>query len=193
MDQDLIWWVGQVIGFIALLLGRSAFAQKSDLQFKRKMTLFCLIEAIHFAFLTAWSASFGCLVNSCRSFASTRTRSKIVMFFFLALLWSIGVLAIVNFNSTLLVTTYHDQHLWGLLKLLFKEPFRFLPLLGSTIGTIGLFLLTGLRLRYAVFTCSFLWFIHNVIVISIGPSIMEAVFMYTNYKTILSLKKEQKK
>ncbi len=190
---SLQWYIAQAIGFFALLLGVSAFLQKSDLAFKRGMTIFCLVEAIHFFLLTAYSASFGCFVNGTRSFASSKTRSKAVMTFFLVFLWSVGCLSIASFDMTLIQQTYAEGGTSGLVHLFFfDQPIKLFPLLGSTIGTIGLFLLSGIKLRIAVFICSFLWFVHNVAAISIGPSIMEAVFMMINARTIYGLWKKSK-
>lgn len=187
-DLSFSWYVAQFVGFIALFCGVGAFSQKSDLIFKKRMTLFCLIESVHFFLLTAYSASFGCFVNGLRSFASAKTRSKFVMCFFLVFLWTIGILSIVAFDLNLLSTLYKEQGIIGIVDVLFlKEPIRIFPLLGSTIGTIGLFLLEGIKLRWAILSCSFLWFIHNIGVVSIGPAIMEAIFIFINSMTIRKL------
>ena len=101
---DWVWWIGQSVGFLGLLLGLNAFRQKSDLSFKRHMTVFCIVESVHFAIMSAWSAGFGCLINGCRAFASTRTRSKTVMVFFLLVLWSVGLVSLVGFNLPVVAT-----------------------------------------------------------------------------------------
>ncbi len=185
--------IAQLVGFVALLCGVGAFLQKNDLAFKRRMTLFCMVEAIHFLLLSAYSASFGCFVNGMRSFASSKTRSKIVMVFFLIFLWSVGLLAVASFRLELIQELYCTEGWYGLLSFwILQHPVALLPLLGSTVGTVGLFLLSGINLRYAILTCSSLWFVHNITVVSIGPSIMEAVFILINVKTIYTLKCQAK-
>ena len=185
---DWVWWIGQSVGFLGLLLGLNAFRQKSDLSFKRHMTVFCIVESVHFAIMSAWSAGFGCLINGCRAFASTRTRSKTVMVFFLLVLWSVGLVSLVGFNLPVVAESFRT----GDFSCYFKEPFRFLPLIGSTIGTIGLFILSGINLRMSVFLCSSLWLIHNIFVVSIGPSIMEVSFLIMNYRTIRKLIRDKR-
>lgn len=193
MSVDWIWWLGQTVGILGLLLGINAFRQKLDIDFKKHMVVFCIVESCHFAIMSAWSACFGCLLNGCRAFASIKTRSKTVMWIFLLVLWSVGILSLVGFNINLIVQTYKSSGICEVVSILLKEPYRLFPILGSTIGTVGLFLLSGIRLRATVFICSFLWLIHNLIVVSIGPSIMELCFLYMNFRTIRKLMREQRK
>ncbi len=191
--QEPVWYVAQFVGFVALLCGFHAFAEKSDQKFKQKMTFFCCVEAVHFFLLCAYSASFGCLVNGLRSFASSRTRSRRVMIFFLLFLWGIGILSIAGFDLSLLHTAYETRGMTGIADILFREKYRYLPLFGSTLGTVGLFCFSGITLRCMILVCSSLWLIHNVIAVSIGPSIMEVSFIVMNSITIRKLWLARKK
>lgn len=190
---DYLWIAAQAIGFVALFCGISAFTQKSDQAFKMRMTFFCFVEALHFLLLGAYSASFGCVVNGCRSFAAVHTRSVYAMLFFLAVLWSLGLFSLVGFDWFVLKMSWDFGGAAGVFKAVFAEPFRILPILGSTVGTVGLFLLSGVRLRLAVLACSALWLIHNVIAVSIGPSLMEMIFIVLNCVTISKLLRAQNK
>lgn len=190
---DYLWIAAQAVGFVALFCGISAFTQKSDQAFKMRMTFFCFVEALHFLLLGAYSASFGCVVNACRSFAAVHTRSVWAMIFFLALLWSLGLFSLVGFDWFVLKMSWDFGGFGGVLKTVFAEPFRILPILGSTVGTVGLFLLSGVRLRLAVLACSALWLIHNVIAVSIGPSLMEIIFIVLNAVTISKLLRAHKR
>lgn len=192
-EQDIIWYVAQLVGFIALLFGLKTFAEKSDQKFKQKMTFFCCVESVHFFLLGAYSACFGCLLNGLRSFASARTRSRIVMFFFLFFLWTVGLLSIAGFDFSLLAGVYETRGITGVLDILLRQKYRFLPLMGSTLGTVGLFCCSGITLRCMILICSFLWLIHNIIAVSIGPSIMEMTFIVMNSITIRKLWLARKK
>ena len=183
---DTTWCIAQLVGFVALFCGLGAFAEKSDLAFKRKMTLFCLVEAVHFLILGAYSACFGCLLNSLRSFAAARTRCPLVMSVFLVILWSVGLLSVTGFDVRRIASAWNEGFA-ALAAVFLQEKFRFLPLLGSTVGTVGLFLASGIRLRWMILLCSALWLVHNLIAVSIGPSIMEISFIVMNGITIRKL------
>ena len=192
-DPDTTWIVAQLLGFVALLCGLGAFAQKSDLDFKRKMTFFCCVEAVHFLLLGAASACLGCLLNGLRSFASARTRSPRVMLMFLAALWILGILSIAGFDLPRLWAAWKSPEAGSLSAILLAEPFRYLPLIGSSLGTVGLFLMSGVRLRFAILICSSLWLTHNLIAVSIGPSIMEVTFIIMNLNTIRRLLRDRRR
>jgi hypothetical protein len=58
---------------------------------------------------------------------------------------------------------------------------------------VGLFCFSGITLRCMILVCSSLWLIHNVIAVSIGPSIMEVSFIVMNSITIRKLWLARKK
>lgn len=192
MDHSLLWVIAQIIGGIALLFGINAFTQKNDKTFKSKMGIFCLIESVHFFLLDAFSACLGCVVNSLRSYVSVRTKSKYVMFIFLFVLWMFGLFSIIRFDFEYLNNAYNMFGFSGILNIYSNNLIRFLPLIGSSIGTVGLFLLNDIKLRFSILICSFLWLIHNIAVVSIGPTIMEITFIIVNISTINKLLKSKK-
>src|ERR1035438_5874678 len=65
----------QVAGYIALVLGTTAFLQKSDDRFKLFNATQGLVYALHFTLLGNLPASASSLVSSARSFLALRYRS----------------------------------------------------------------------------------------------------------------------
>ncbi len=110
---------------------------------------------------------------------------------FLIFLWVIGFLTIIHFDLLGLQTAYNNNGMSGIASIIFEEKYRYLPLIGSTIGTVGLFCYSGIKLRWMILVCSSLWLIHNLIAVSIGPSIMEVSFIVMNSIVIRKLYRER--
>lgn len=79
--------LAQGIGGIAFMVGVMAFWQKDDLRFRYQMMAFCFIMGVHFVLLGATVAAIGVVINGIRSFASIKTQSRKVMWFFIAMMW----------------------------------------------------------------------------------------------------------
>lgn len=95
--------LAQGIGGIAFLVGVMAFWQKDDLRFRYQMMAFCFIMGVHFALLGATVAAIGVVINGIRSFASIKTQSRKVMWFFIALMWLMTLPNITHFFELLTV------------------------------------------------------------------------------------------
>ena len=78
--------IAQGIGGIAFLVGVMAFWQKDDMRFRYQMMMFCLIMGIHFTLMGATVAAIGVMINALRSYASIKTQSRKVMWFFIGLM-----------------------------------------------------------------------------------------------------------
>ncbi len=154
-------WISpaQWFGYLAFVLGVGSFLQKNDRRFKWLMAGECLAYVAHFLLLGVPTAAASAGVSVVRSVLSLYTRSVWV------------ALAVVAVNLALgygLAT-----HWWN-----------WLPLIASCIGTLALFLLTGIHMRVAMLAGTSLWIANNAIAGSIGGTALEVVILLVNSYTI---------
>ncbi|CAK1765803.1 YgjV family protein [Vibrio crassostreae] len=154
--------IAQGIGGIAFLVGVMAFWQKDDMRFRYQMMMFCLIMGIHFTLMGATVATIGVMINALRSYASIKTQSRKVMWFFIGLMWVMTLPNITHF-------------------------FEFITVLGSSVATWALFTKQGVTLRSFILFNSLCWISHNIWLGSIGGSLVEGAFIATNLFTIYRL------
>lgn len=155
----------QLLGYVAFVLGVGSFLQKNDRRFKIFMTGECIAYVVHFWLLGNPTAMASSLMSTTRSVLSLYTRS----------LWvAIGVVAVNLALGFGLV-----EHWWN-----------WFPLLASCIGTLALFLLTGVRMRIAMLFGTVLWIANNLISGSIGGSALEIVIFVVNCHTIWRMRRE---
>ncbi|MDC5819084.1 YgjV family protein [Vibrio europaeus] len=155
-------WLAQIVGGFAFIIGVMAFWQKDDTRFRYQMMVFCLVMGVHFILMGATVAAIGVIINAVRSFASIKTQSRKVMWFFIGLMW--------------LMTLPNITHL-----------FEFMTVVGSSVATWALFSKQGIALRSLILFNSLCWVVHNIWLGSIGGSLIEATFIVTNLITIVRL------
>jgi len=149
----------QGLGYLAFAFGMACFAQRDDRRFKQFMVLECMAYVGHFWLLGQATAVASSLVSVARSAASLRSRSPWVAAFFIALSLSLGLYLGTGWLSLL-------------------------PIAASCIGTTALFLLQGLRMRLLMLLGTLLWLANNLLVGSIGGSLLEASIACINTWTI---------
>ncbi len=66
-------------------------------------------------------------------------------------------------------------------------PMQLLPLIGTSLGTIGLFRLQGIPLRLCMMAVNLFWLAHNLWLGSLGGSLIESSFFVVNLVTIYRL------
>jgi hypothetical protein len=159
--------LAQAFGAIAFVIGAVAFWQKDDNRFRYQMMLFCLVMSIHFALIGASVAAIGVIINALRSYASIKTQSPKVMWFFIGLIF--------------LMTLPNLNHLPELM-----------TVIGSCVATWALFSKKGIQLRFLILFNSCCWFTHNIWLGSIGGTLVEATFILTNLMTIYRLHQSNK-
>lgn len=152
----------QLLGYAAFVFGVACFAQHDDRRFKLFMAAECAAYIGHFWLLGQATAVASTTVSLLRSLASLRARKPAVGLFFIALSAGLGV--------------------W-----LMQGPLSLLPIAASCIGTFALFFLDGLRMRALMLLGTLLWLLNNLLVGSIGGSLLEAVLALTNAHTIWRL------
>lgn len=152
----------QLFGYLAFALGMACFLQTDDRRFKIFMALECLSYVVHFALLGQPTAVASSLVSLGRSVAAIRSRSPWVAGFFIALSLGLGAWLQTGWLSLL-------------------------PIAASCIGTTALFFLHGVRMRLLMLVGTLLWLANNLLVGSIGGSLLEATIAVTNGWTIWRL------
>lgn len=166
---NALFWqdpAAQSIGFMALVVGISAFLHRDDQKLRYYLTVFTFLMAIHFFMLGLWTAAILALLGSARNYVSSLTNSVWVMVLFLFTAW---VIAIPNSS----------------------EWVHILPVLGVSFGTWALFKEKGLRLRFFMSLGTLCWLSHNHLVGSIGGVFIESLFLIINGRTMVKLLKEQ--
>jgi hypothetical protein len=152
----------QLVGYLAFVLGIVTFAQKDDKRLKLLLVVQSLTYVVHFWLLGEQAASAAAFVTALRTLSAVKTRSGWVCAFFL--LFGVGL-------GGRFVTTW----------------FSVLPVIASSIGTIALFNLSGLRMRLALFAATLLWLVNNLFSGSIGGTLLEASIAVANLYTMWRL------
>lgn len=154
--------LAQSVGLLAFAIGISAFLQKNDQRLRALLTLYCVVIGVHFFLLGATTAASAAWLSGIRNFVSTRTRHIAVMGFFLVLLWVLGV--------------PHITH-----------PIQWLTLIGTSLGTWALYREQGIRMRLLILLGILCWITHNIVIGSIGGTLIEVSFLLVNSHTIFRL------
>ena len=157
-------WFAQLVGLIAFLMGVTAFWQKDDQAFRRQLTAYCAMICAHFFLMGAPAAGIAAAMSGLRSLVSSHTRNGWIMFGFLLAIWALGLPKV-------------------------QDPMQLLPMLGTSLGTYGLFRLQGIAMRLCMMGVNLLWLGHNLWLGSWGGSLIESVFFVVNIITIYRLHK----
>jgi hypothetical protein len=152
----------QVVGYVALALGITAFLQRSDQRLKLFNATQGLAYALHFVLLGNLPASASALLSSGRSFLALRYRS-----------WLLGG-AIICVNVGLGVAFSRNAAGW-------------LPVIGSCIATMAIFTMRGVRFRCVLLVSTLLWLANNIISGSIGGTLLEVANAIINISTMIRM------
>jgi len=156
----------QLFGYAAFVLGVMSFLQKDDRRFKLYMSAECLAYVVHFALLGNPTAVASSVISVSRSVLSLYTKAPWVAFSLVALNLVLG---------------------WRLVEVWWN----WLPLLASCIGTLALFLLSGIRMRLTMLVGTGCWLANNILSGSIGGTALELVILATNLRTIYALLRQE--
>lgn len=152
----------QALGMLSFALGVACFYQKDDVKLKILMIVMCVINTIHFAMLGAITASLGAALAVLRTYISIKSSS----------LWmALGFITVTLVMGIALSNTWYDM----------------LPILGSCIGTYALFCLQGIKMRLGFLLGACCWLANNIIVGSIGTTLLEITLIVVNLFTITRL------
>ena len=152
----------QCIGYLAFVLGVTAFLQKSDRRLKGFNAVQGLAYAAHFLLLGSFPASASSLISAFRSFLALRTRS----------LWVAALVIVVNVAAG---------------AVLVRGGTGWLTVIASCLATLAVFMLQGIPMRLVLLACTFLWLANNILCGSIGGTLLEATIAVINISTMIRL------
>jgi hypothetical protein len=162
-----VFYVAQVLGIVSFGLGILCFYQKDDRKLKIIMLGMQVNNVLHFGLLGAWTASMSSVLSVARTGLALRTRSRRLAYLFIVLSLALGVGISDHWTD-------------------------FFPIVGSCFGTYALFCLSGIRMRM-LFTCgAFCWLINNILVGSIGGTLLEITLLIVNFNTMWRIYKGNK-
>ncbi|CAM2969523.1 YgjV family protein [Vibrio rarus] len=159
--SELHFW-GQVLGFVSFAIGVSTFYQKDDKRLKIMMAIFNVNHMVHYLMLGSLMSALSSVLSASRTTAAIFTSSKYVAYIFIFLSAVLGYL---------LADSWLD--VW--------------PILGSAIGTYSVFLLKGIAMRCGFLFGAACWLTNNIIVGSIGGTLLEVTLICFNLFTIYRL------
>ncbi len=147
---------------LSFVLGILCFYQRSDQRLRIMMVVMNLNHALHFALLGAVTACLSALLAVVRTGLSIKTRSRAVAFIFIVITLVLGL-------------TFAD--VW----------YDLFPIMGTCIGTYALYCLSGIKMRIAFLVGALCWLTNNIIVGSIGGTLLEATLLAVNCITMWRL------
>lgn len=151
---------GQALSLVALALCIAAFSSKRD-----DRLLFILISAnvaftLHFMLLGGWTAAAVTALIVVRIALARHYKGS----------WPIALMLLVASCGAAVVT-------W-------QGPLDTFALVAAILGTIAMFLLTGIPMRLVLAGAALAWLLNNLLLASIGGVIAEALILATNLITI---------
>ena len=152
----------QLVGYIALALGITAFLQKSDRRWKAFNATQGVVYTLHFLLLGNLPASASSLIAALRSFLALRYRS----------LWLAAAIMAVNV---------------GMGAVFARNAAGWLPVTGSCIATVAIFTMRGVGFRCVLLVSTLLWLANNIITGSIGGTLLELANATINISTIIRM------
>lgn len=155
--------LAQCLGYVAFVLGVSAFLQRHDRRLKLLNCAQSSVYTLHFLMLDSPALAVSALVAALRSGTAAFVMRRWLVAPFVALNLAAGAMV---------VETATD---W-------------LPVLGFVIGTVSVFLLEGIPLRVGMFLSSAVVMIAAWISGSIGGVALEASIASANLVTILRIR-----
>ncbi|MFC3025301.1 YgjV family protein [Vibrio zhugei] len=158
----------QCLGLVSFGLGISTFYQENDRRLKIVMLVFNLNHLVHFVLLGSPVSALSTGLSACRTASALYTSSK----------WVAGIFVVIGVSLSL-HTAEHWYDLWSMA--------------GMTIGTIAIFTLTGIAMRVAFIIGAVCWLINNILVGSIGGTLLEATLLSINSLTIYRLARDKKR
>ena len=152
----------QLVGYLALVLGVSAFLQRQDRRLKVLLVGECLAYVAHFALLGASSAASSALVSAVRMGLSIRFRSA----------WLAAATIAVNVALALALSTH---------------GVGWVPVVGSSLGSVAVFTMRGIPMRLVLLVSTACWLLNNVLAGSVGGTVLESLIAAASITTIVRL------
>lgn len=152
----------QLFGYLALVLGVSGFLQRSDRRLKVLLVGECVAYVAHFSLLGVPSAASSAAVSAARMGLSIRFRSA----------WLAAATVAVNVALALALST---------------RGFGWIPVVGSSLGAIAVFTMSGIPMRLVLLSSTACWLANNVLAGSLGGTVLESLIAAASVATIVRL------
>ncbi len=159
--------LAQCLGYVAFVLGVSAFLQRDDRRLKLLNSAQGFVYAIHFIMLGSLPLAGSAAVCALRSGTAAFFVRPWLVVPFVALNLAVGWIVAETWND------------W-------------LPVIGFVIGTVSVFLLRGIPLRVGMFLSSAVVMVAALIAGSIGGVALEASIAAANLLTIFRLQRTRR-
>ncbi|MFM2481048.1 YgjV family protein [Celerinatantimonas sp. YJH-8] len=157
---------GQLFGFISFALGIASFCQTNDKKLKLLMVILNISNTIHYALFGAVTSLISSILSTCRTSLSVKTQSAYAAWGFILIGIVLGI---------------YCSHRW----------LDMLPILGMSIGTYALFRLQGIAMRTAFLIGSSCWLANNIVVGSMGGTLLELMMISINLVTMFRIFRAQ--
>ncbi|EGU32585.1 hypothetical protein VII00023_12216 [Vibrio ichthyoenteri ATCC 700023] len=159
--------LAQTFGLVSFALGLSTFYQKNDRRLKIVMLILNLNHLIHYLLMGSAVSALSALLSALRTATAIYVSSAWVALGFITISVGLGL-------------SLADS-IWDLW-----------PILGTVIGTYSVFMLQGITMRLAFLAGATCWLINNVLIGSIGGTLLELSVITINLVTIMRLLKDKK-
>lgn len=160
--------LAQAFGLVSFALGLSTFYQKDDRRLKIVMLILNLNHLVHYVLMGSAVSALSALLSALRTATAIYISSAWVAVVFIVVSVSLGVS---------LADSVSD--LW--------------PILGTVIGTYSVFMLKGITMRLAFLAGASCWLVNNILIGSIGGTLLELSVITINLVTIIRLLRDQKR
>jgi len=77
--------------------------------------------------------------------------------------------------------------------LTWQGPLDMLPMTAAVLGTVGMFMLHGIPMRFFLGGAALIWTIYNLLIGSIGGTLAEAIILVTNFITISRMARDRRR
>ncbi len=158
--------LAQLVGYAAFVLGVSSFLQRDDRRLRAMIGAQAFSYAVHFFLLGSTVAALASLVTCTRALLSLVTRSRRVAVAILCVNLVIGLLTV-------------------------RSAVGALPVLATSAGTVAFFWYAGLPLRLILLGATACWLANNLLVGSIGGTMLELFVGAANISTCYRLWRAQ--
>jgi hypothetical protein len=148
--------IAQLVGYVAFVLGVVSFLQRDDTRLRAMIAAQALSYCVHFVLLGSTVGALASLVTCTRALMSLVTRSTTVG---VAILLVNVVLGVFGAGTSVA---------------------GWLPVLGTTAGTVAFFWFDGLPMRFILLGATACWLANNLWVGSIGGSVLELLVGVAN-------------